>query len=100
GDTDCSLRITIGTDQGKLSAAVVDKDNNKDLNSSVCVFPPSAATREEVGSTATCSEIDPETATVEISLQPDRYVALSMPPEAIDWVEYIISNRNIGTPFD
>jgi hypothetical protein len=31
GDTDCGLRITVGTDMGKLVAAIVDRDNQNDI---------------------------------------------------------------------
>ena len=102
GDSDCGLRITIGTDMGKLAATVVDKDNKNDLNSSVCVAPTSAVTREEIGSTGICSSIDPgsNANSVSIPLRPDRYFAVVMPLETRDWVEYFLTNRGQGTPID
>ena len=93
GDSDCGLRITIGTDMGKLVATIVDKDNNNDLNSLVCVYPTSAATREEIASTGICSPAEPGTTSVSIPLRPDRYTAVVVPHETVDWVEYVISNR-------
>jgi hypothetical protein len=100
GDTDCGLRITVGTDIGKLAATIVDRDNKNDLNSSVCVFPTSAVTREEVGSTGICSSADPGTTSVSIPLRPDRYFAVVMPQARGDWVEYIQTNRGQGTPIE
>jgi hypothetical protein len=100
GDTDCGLQIAVGTDLGKLNATIVDKDNKNDLNSSVCVSPTSAVTREEIGSTGTCSSADPGATSVSIALRPDRYFAVVMPSETGDWVEYFLTNRGQGTPID
>jgi len=98
GDTDCRLYITVGTDMGKLAATIVDKDNNNDLNSLVCVYPTSAVTREEIGSTGTCSSPDPGTASVSIAVRPDRYFAVAVPPGTSDWVEYAMTNRAQVSP--
>jgi hypothetical protein len=78
-DTDCGLNITVGTDMGKLTATIVDKDSKNDLNSSVCVFSTSAVTREEIAATGTCSSADPGATSVSIALRPDRYLASSLP---------------------
>jgi len=93
GDTDCGLHITIGTDMGKLSATVVDKNNNVDLNSVVCVYPTSAVTREEIALTGTCSSSEPGTMPISLALRPDKYFAVVMPPGTPDWIEYILTNR-------
>jgi hypothetical protein len=55
---------------GNLVATIVDKDNQNHLNASVCVSPGSAVTREEIGSTGTCSSMDPGTTSV--SVLPDQ----------------------------
>jgi len=100
GDSDCGLRLTIGTDMGKLSATILDKDNKNDLNSSVCVAAASAVTREEIALTGTCSWADRGTTSISIPLRPDRYFAVVMPPETRDWVEYFLTNRGQGTPIE
>jgi hypothetical protein len=100
GDTDCGLRLTVGTDMGKLTATILDKDNKNDLNSLVCVSSTTAVTREEIAETGTCSPIEPGTTSVSIALRPDRYFAVVTPPETRDWVEYFLSNRGQGTPVD
>jgi hypothetical protein len=99
GDSDCGLLITIGTDMGTLTVTIVDKDNKDDLNSSVCVYPSSAVTREEIASMGTCS-IDRGTASVPIPLRPDRYFAVAVPQGGVDWVDYILTNRSQGTPIE
>jgi hypothetical protein len=100
GDTDCGLHITVGTDMGKLSATIVDKDNNIDLNSPVCVYPISAVTPEEIALTGTCSSTEPGTTPISIALRPDKYFAVVMPPGAPDWVEYILTNRGQRESFE
>ena len=100
GDTDCGLRITVGTDMGKLAATIVDKDDKNDLNSSVCVSSTSAVTREEIAATGTCSSADRGTISVSIALRPDRYFAVVTPPGTLDWVEYFLTNRGQGTLID
>jgi hypothetical protein len=97
GDTDCGLVITVGTDMGRLVATIVDKDNNKDLNSSVCVYPTSAVTGEQISEAGTCSVVeDPGTGSVSISVRPGRYLALVIPPGTSDWVEYIMAHHGQG----
>jgi hypothetical protein len=97
GDTPCNLSITLGTDMGKLAATVVDKDNKPDSNSSVCVAPSSAATKEEIVETGKCSVVtEPETGSLSISVRPGRYLAMVIPPETSDWAEYISTNRAQG----
>jgi hypothetical protein len=100
GGSDCGLHITVGTDMGKLSATIVDKDNKNDLNSSVCVYPTFAVTREEIAATGACSAIDPGTNSAVVALRPDRYLAVAMPKGRVDWVEYILANRGQGVPID
>ena len=97
GDTPCNLSITLGTDIGKLTVTIVDKDNKPDSNSSICIAPSSAATREQVAEMGTCSTVDaPGTGSVSISARPDRYRVVVVPPETSDWVEYFLSNRGQG----
>jgi hypothetical protein len=93
GDTDCGLHITVGTDMGKLTATVVDKDNKIDLNSVVCVYPTAAATREEIALAGTCTSAEPGSSPVSIPLRPDKYFAMVMPPGTLDWIETILTNR-------
>jgi hypothetical protein len=85
---------------GKLSATIVDKDNNIDLNSPVCVYPISAVTPEEIALTGTCSSTEPGTTPISIALRPDKYFAVVMPPGAPDWVEYILTNRGQRESFE
>jgi hypothetical protein len=92
-DTDCGLHLTVGTDMGKLTATVVDKDNKIDLNSVVCVYPTAAATREEIALAGTCTSAEPGSTSVSIALRPDKYFAVVMPPGTLDWMEYILANR-------
>jgi hypothetical protein len=97
GDAPCNLSITLGTDMGKLTATIVDKDNKPDLNSSVCVASSSAVTREQIAETGTCSLAhEPETGSVSISVRPDRYLAVVIPPGTSDWAEYISTHRGQG----
>jgi hypothetical protein len=101
-ETDCGLRITVGTDMGKLAALVLDKDNKNDLNSSVCVASSSSLTREEVALTGACASTDPgaTSSSVSMPLRPDRYLAVVVPAGTLDWVEYFLTNRGEGTPID
>jgi hypothetical protein len=97
GESPCDLHLTFGTDMGRLAATVIDKDNNPDSNSSVCVFPNSAATREQIAETGTCSAVEgPGTGSVSIPVRPGRYLAMVMPPGTFDWVEYILAHRGQG----
>lgn len=100
GESDCGLRITVGTDIGKLTARILDKDNKEDLNSLVCVAASSALTREDIALTGSCSPIEPGTTSASIALRPDRYFALAMPAGTADWVEYFLANRGQGTPIE
>lgn len=97
GDAPCNLYITVGTDKGKLSAIVIDRDNHPDSNSSVCVWSSSAVTREEIAESSTCSVVeDPRTGAVAISVSPGRYLAMTIPPGTSDSAEYILTNRGQG----
>jgi hypothetical protein len=100
GDSDCGLQITVGTDLGKLSAKILDKDNKSDVNALVCVSSTSAVTREEIALTGTCSSPDRGTTSVSIALRPDRYMALAVPPATVDWLEYFVANRGQAQPID
>jgi len=100
GESDCGLRITVGTDIGKLTATVLDKDNKSDPNSAVCVASSSSITREEIALTGSCSSADRGTTSISIALRPDRYFAVVVPPTTADWVEYFLTNRGQGPPID
>jgi hypothetical protein len=101
GDAPCHLDVMIGTDMGSLSATVVDKDNNLDSNSSVCVYSISAATAEQIAETGSCSVVeDPGTGSVLIPVRPGRYLAVVMPPGTFDWVDYVFANRGQGKPVE
>ncbi len=99
-NSDCGLRITVGTDMGKLTATVLDKDNRNEVNASVCVASSSSVTREEIALTGTCSPIEPGTTSASILLRPDRYFAVAMPAGTADWVEFFLANRGQGTPIE
>jgi hypothetical protein len=99
-ESDCGLVITVGTDAGKLTAKVVDKDNKDDLNSLVCIAAASAVTREDIALTGSCTPIEAGTTSATIPLRPDRYFALPMTAAVADWVEYFLANRGQGTPIE
>jgi len=99
-DIGCELHITVGTDMGKLTATIVDKENNNDSASLVCIYPTSAVTLEEIGSTGACLSADPGTMSISTPLRPDKYLALVMPQGSADWVQYVLVNRSQATPVE
>jgi hypothetical protein len=84
----CRVHVSVATDSGQVTVAVVDKERKPVPSSEFCLVPLSARTKTQMMGGVRCTQADAATASGSMPMPPGQYYAVARPqPQPLDWVE-------------
>ncbi|MEO8658320.1 MAG: carboxypeptidase-like regulatory domain-containing protein [Bryobacteraceae bacterium] len=97
----CTVRVSVATDAGQVTLAVVDKQRKPVPNSEFCLVPLSARSKPEMMAGVRCAQTDAATASGSMPVPPGRYYAVARPqPQPLDWVENLWNRLTAAVVID